>query len=166
MDIPSPNTLLVIIAVVPAGWGLWRLAQAQRRARRLRTLAGLRALDPAAFERAVGAWFARDGWVVEHRGGPGDQGIDLLAFRGGDVVAVQCKRYAASGRVTPAQVRELFGAASAVGATRAMLVTTGTVTRAGRAWLEQVAASRPSLELVEGDRLAAIAAGQERLAGP
>jgi HJR/Mrr/RecB family endonuclease len=153
--------LALLVAFFP--WLALRVTLTIQRARRLRTADGLRRLDPTAFERTVGAWFARDGWIVEHRGRSGDAGIDLLAFSGGEVVAVQCKRYAEFSAVSPAQVRELYGAAVAVGATRAMLVTTGRIGRSARQWRESLAAPVPVLEFVDGERLVAVAAGRQRI---
>ncbi len=120
-------------------------------------------LSPAAFERAVGAWLARDGWVVEHRGGAGDRGLDLLAFHGDEVLAVQCKRYAPATAVTPAQVRELYGAAVAVGATAALMVTTGRMTPASIAWRSNLPEEGPTLTFLAGERLPALAGARERL---
>lgn len=127
-----------------------------------RSTVPLDCLSPAAFERAVGAWLARDGWVVEHRGGAGDRGLDLLAFHGHEILAVQCKRYAPSTAVSPAQVRELYGAAVAVGATAAVMVTTGRVTRASLAWGSELPAGGPSMTFLAGDRLPALAGARER----
>lgn len=152
----------------PATWSLlafaWalaalRLGVAIRRHRRRHSLDALRRLSPPAFERRVGAWLARDGWLVEHHGRSGDHGVDLLAFHGDQVLAVQCKRYAEHATVTPAQVRELYGAAAAVGATAALLVTTGRVSRNAEAWRESLRSQTPRLDFLAGDSLAAIAAG-------
>jgi restriction system protein len=118
-----------------AGFGVvaWRWA-ARRSARR--RLEGLRALPPAEFEGEVARWLRRDGWRVEQLGGTGDGGIDLLATRKKDTIAVQCKRYAEHAAVSAAQVRDLYGAAVALGATGALLVTTGRVSSSARAWAE------------------------------
>lgn len=137
-----------------------RAVGALQRWRGRRTLAGLRALDPIDFERAVASWFVREGFAVEHRGQPGDQGIDLVARRGGDLVAVQCKRYAADAVVRPAQVRDLYGAATALGATRALLVTTGGVAASADAWRQGLPEQPPRLELLCGAAVAAAARGK------
>jgi hypothetical protein len=61
----------IAVLILVAAWGALRLALALRRSRRRHTLSALRELSPAAFERAVAAWFARDGWLVELRGKSG-----------------------------------------------------------------------------------------------
>ena len=140
-----------------------RFALALRRHRRSRTLDGLRAMTPAAFERTVGAWFARDGWLVEHRGRSGDHGIDVLAFHGDDLIAIQCKRYAEGTAVTPAQLRELYGAAVAAGATQALLVTTGRVSRAALLWAGQLPTAPPRLDVLAATDAVEMAAGRLRI---
>lgn len=155
------------IALLALGLALLslRLARATRRYRRRHTLDSLRRLSPAAFERAVGAWFARDGWLVEHHGKSGDHGIDLLAFHGDQLLAIQCKRYAGAALVSPAQVRELCGAAVAAGATRALLVTTGRIAPGALAWRETLRNPSTTLDFLHGDHLAALASGKQVL-GP
>ena len=133
-SVPSPVLTLALCVAVVATIGV--LARGRRQP-------DMHSLSPHAFERAVGAWLARDGWLVEHRGGSGDEGLDLLAFHGEQLVAVQCKRYAATASVTPAQVRELYGAAVAVGATVAVMATTGRVSAASRTWAANLPSDGP-----------------------
>jgi hypothetical protein len=142
----------VALAVAVAG-GRWSRRRAARR-----SVEGLRKLHPGDFEAEVGRWLQREGWRVEHRGGTGDGGIDLLARKRGETLAVQCKRYAEHATVTASQVRELYGAAVAEGATGAVLVTTGRVSKAAREWCEGLP-SGPRAVLVEGADLASTAAG-------
>ncbi|KAA0239051.1 restriction endonuclease [bacterium] len=161
---PDETRLIAAAVLVLAGAVvLARLRRALRRHRQRKTLDGLRRMSPAAFERAVAAWFARDGWVVEHRGRKGDHGIDVLAFRGGEAVAVQCKRYAAGAGVSPAQLRELYGAAIAAGATAALMVTTGRVSRASEEWVAGLPGAPARLAVITGDQLEAIATGRARI---
>lgn len=120
-------------------------------------------MTPSAFERAVAAWFARDGWIVEHRGRSGDRGIDVMAFRGGESIAVQCKRYGERGTVSPAQLRELYGAAVAAGATRALLITTGRVSHAATEWAETLKGAPARLDVIAGEAVEAIAAGRLKI---
>ena len=124
----------------------------RRRAAR-RTLVGLRKLHPHEFEQEVGRWLRRDGWRIEHRGGTGDGGIDLIARRQGETVAVQCKRYAEHAAVSAAQVRELYGAAIALGADAALLVTTGRISAPATNWAANLPEG-PPLHLVDATILA------------
>src|SRR5690606_11908199 len=111
---------------------LWRVARWERRRRLHRTVVGLRSLPPAQFEAEVGRWLRRDGWRIEHRVGTGEGGIDIVATKGRETLAIQCKRYAETTPVTASQLRDLYGAAIAEGATGAVMVTTGRVSKAAR----------------------------------
>lgn len=139
-----------------------RLRRHVRRRIAVRTVEGLRRLPPHDFEQEVGRWLKREGWRVEQRGGTGDGGIDLLATRGRETLAVQCKRYAESATVTAAQVRDLYGAAVASGSTRAALVTTGRISRAAMAWAEELPAGL-RMHLVDSEAVGQFATGQWRL---
>ena len=154
---------LAIAGAAAAGAAMLVAARWRARRHEMKALTGLRNMTPAGFERAVAAWFAREGWVVEHRGRSGDHGIDVLAFHGGEVVAIQCKRYAETAAVSPAQVRELYGAAVAAGATRALLVTTGRVSQAARAWVSTLPPVAPAMDLLAAQEVADVATGRVRI---
>ncbi|MEO8540057.1 MAG: restriction endonuclease [bacterium] len=147
-----------VLALLVAAHGV-RSGIRRRRARR--TVRGLRALHPGEFETEVGRWLRREGWQVEHRGGTGDGGIDILARRGKEMLAVQCKRYAETAAVSAAQVRDLYGAAIAEGSTQAALVTTGRISRAATAWCESLPAG-PRFRLFDAAAVGELAAGRAR----
>lgn len=149
----------LVAAVMLAGTAAGRWSR--RRAAR-RSVEGLRKLHPGDFEAEVAGWLQREGWRVERRGGTGDGGIDLVARKRGETLAVQCKRYAEHATVTASQVRELYGAAVAEGATGAMLVTTGHVSGPAQAWAESLPGA-PPLRLVDAGRIGQVAARQARL---
>jgi restriction system protein len=94
-------------------------------------LAYLVQLPPTEFERIVGRSLEAQGYEVEHVGGRGDEGIDLLATRNEETVAVQCKRYDTA-PVTPNQVREFLGSMVAAKADRGIFVTTSLFTESAR----------------------------------
>lgn len=137
---------------------LWRVARWDRRRRLRRTVEGLRSLPPPEFEAEVGRWLRRDGWRIELRGGTGDGGIDIVATKGRETLAIQCKRYAETTPVTASQLRDLYGAAIAEGATGAVMVTTGRVSKAAREWCESLPPGLRAV-LLEGADLAPVAAG-------
>ncbi|HJP41241.1 MAG TPA: restriction endonuclease [Dehalococcoidia bacterium] len=143
----------LLAAILIAG----RVLSRRHRRHRLKTIEGLAELAPEAFERTIGIWLGHAGWLVEHRGGSGDEGIDLLAFHGSEVLAIQCKRYQPDGSVAPSYLRELYGSASAIGATSAVLVTTGQLTPRGLDWVARLPGRQPKFEVISGDRLAAMA---------
>ncbi len=139
-----------------------RLRSLLRRRAARRTLEGLRSLHPDDFEAEVAGWLRRDGWQVEHRGGTGDGGIDILASKRRETLAVQCKRYAESAAVSAAQVRDLYGAAVATGATAAVLVTTGRVSGPAVAWAETLPPG-PSFRFHDLHCVPALSRGANRL---
>lgn len=87
-----------------------------------------------AFEREVAAVFAGYGYLVRHRGGSGDDGVDLEIRYPGQVERgiVQCKAY--EGTLPPTHIRALYGSMLHEGADEGWLVTTGTVGPNARAW--------------------------------
>lgn len=160
LDLRWLGIALLALSAVPI---LWRVARWERSRRLHRTVEGLRSLPPAEFEAEVGRWLRRDGWRIEHRGGTGDGGIDLIATKRRETLAIQCKRYADTTPVTASQLRDLYGAAIAEGATGAILVTTGRVSKAAREWCE-VLPGTLAVRLVEADHLAWVALRRARLA--
>jgi len=112
-----------------------------------RTVAGLKRMNPTNFELAVASLYLTLGYKVYVTPASGDQGIDLVAVKDKERIAVQCKRYE---RLVPVgQVRDFYGAF--VGTyTRGVFVTSSVFSRATRNWT----AERQGLELVDGQQLA------------
>src|SRR5919108_4195222 len=99
----------------------------------------LAGLSPEAFEAWVGDRLRVLGYAVRATPPHGDHGADLLLARpgageGAVEAVVQCK-HRPRGTVGEPVLRDLFGAMYHFGAARAVLVTTGRVTPAARAWL-------------------------------
>jgi restriction system protein len=102
---------------------------------------------------------------LQRVGGTGDGGIDgigtapisaVLSSR----VAVQVKRYEPGGRPIGRDIVALFQRdASANGAERAVLVTLGRFTEKAR---KEATAVTPTVDLIDGDRLAALILEQEQ----
>lgn len=67
----------------------------------------LLAMTGDEFERLVAKVFVKLGFQVDHTGGPGDHGLDLVLTRGSDKIGVQCKRW--TGTVGESVVRDLYG---------------------------------------------------------
>ena len=97
-----------------------------------------------------------DPTTAETRGGAGDDGVDVVVRQdplGLDRVYVQAKRYARDRTVGPDTVRALAGSLGIFKASKGLLVTTGSFTRAAREAAEKVA---NRVVLVDGDELAAL----------
>jgi HJR/Mrr/RecB family endonuclease len=102
----------------------------------------LRAIPPSAgderdgwftFERNVADWLAREGYEVDHLAASrtGDGGVDIQASRIGEVLLVQCKRWARP--VGPSTVRELIGTLTTFpDGARGVLVLSGSLTEGAK----------------------------------
>lgn len=111
----------------------------------------LEQLDWRQFEAAVAEGYRALGWQVTEAGGPSaDGGVDLIARDAEETWLIQCKHWPGR-RVGVQPVRELYGVMCAAEADGAALVTSGTFSRAARAFAEGKA-----MELVEGRALAAL----------
>lgn len=117
----------------------------------------LQALPPAGFERFCQRLLRESGFQeVTVTGRSGDGGIDgigvlqvnaLVSFK----VLFQCKRYA--GSVSPSHVRDFRGAMTGR-ADKGIIITTGSFTSEARK--EAVRDGAPSIELVDGEKLASM----------
>lgn len=113
---------------------IWRRYRRGQWARAQRDLSALRAMTPGEFETFTAAAFEARGWRVEivGREGHADGGLDLLLFKGGRRVVVQCKRYAA--KVGAPTVRETVGVMVHHRAQGAFVVALSGFTRAAEQW--------------------------------
>jgi restriction system protein len=102
-----PGWALVIGAALVAVsvYGM-RLQRAQRLA--MQNDAHVPSMSPLEYEQFVARELERAGWKVKHIGTQGDQGCDVLAYRAGFRLVVQCKLY--RGRVGNAAVQEITAA--------------------------------------------------------
>jgi hypothetical protein len=106
----------------------------------------LKTVDPQEFEKIVCKLFSRMGYRVEGTRYVGDNGSDGFLFKGDSKTVLQCKRV--QGSVGEPVLRDLFGTMHATGCNDAIVVTTGTVSRQAREWVE----GKP-IRLVEIDEL-------------
>ncbi len=115
--------------------------------RQARTAVGLKRMKPTNFELAVASLYSKLGYKVYVTPTSGDKGIDLVAVKDKERIAVQCKRYK---RLVPvSQVRDFYG--SFVGTyTRGIFVTSSAFSRATQDWTEE----RQGLQLLDGQQLA------------
>lgn len=127
------------------------------------TLDELQALEPGEFEAWVQQLFRSRGYFANNTPDGADHGVDLwVVSPQGERAIVQCKRY--RGVVGEPVVRDLYGVMQHESAPRGYLITTGSISAAARRW-----AQGKSIDLIDGPRLAMLAAGQvdstEPLAG-
>lgn len=100
------------------------------------------------FEALLSEAFRRQGFSVEHAGGPRpDGGVDLRMSKAGAVTLVQCKHWK-SRQVGVAVVRELRGAVASERAQSGIVVTSGTFTPDAVEF-----AARNPIRLIAGEEL-------------
>jgi len=143
---------LLSVPLLLMGWR--RVLREKRRAlQTFDTRAELGTLTPEQFEKWCAARILEAGYRVEHVGGQGDHGIDLVAKRGDEVVVVQCKRNAGRRTVGEPQLRDVFGAMHAHGAQRAIVISAGWFSAPAREWAQ----GKP-IELWDVERLVGLGA--------
>ena len=123
----------------------------------------LHRLTPDGFERFVRHLLRSLNMELKRTGAVGDKGIDLIGTAPISpvltvTVAVQAKRYAPSSSVGRADVALFQADATARGAEYGILVTTSRFTRSAR---ETAQDRRPTITLIDGERLADLCLDQE-----
>lgn len=131
-----------------------RVREAEARSKRIQTHAEIQALSGTEFEQLIADLWTRAGYLVEQRGGSGDEGVDLVLLRGSRREVVQCKRW--RGDVGAPVVRDFFGALMHDGAAHGFVVTSGRFTPAAQAF----AVGKP-ITLVSGEALVGWVSGQK-----
>lgn len=178
----APETSLGVVALVAIllGVNAWLVAAAvcllitldiavavgRRRMarRRLRTLRGFLALSPTGFEEAVAGLLRSLGYRhVKTVGGAGDLCVDIVCRGGsGELVVVQCKRYAPGRQVGSPDIQRFIGMAFIHHrADRAIFVTTSGYTQAARRL-----ARDHRIQLIDGVALVEMAHAHHRLSAP
>jgi restriction endonuclease Mrr len=94
---------------------------------KVRTIAFLQQLHPNEFQLLVWSVFRSLGWTVEETPFGHDGGVDGFIARGSERLVLQCKRYRHD--VGEPVVRDLYGTYLHQGATGAVLITTGAISR-------------------------------------
>jgi restriction system protein len=106
------------------------------------------------FESLLCEAFRRQGFVVEHSGGPTpDGGVDIRLSKVGAVTLVQCKHWQRR-QVGVTTVRELLGVVSSEHAQSGIVVTSGSFTHDARAFAE-----RNPIRLMDGRELSQMIQG-------
>jgi restriction endonuclease Mrr len=109
-------------------------------------------LSGGEFEDLMASVYRKRGYEVEKVGGPGDHGADLIARKLNEVICIQCKRWGPSFNVGNQPVKDMVAAMRAYGATRGILVTTTSLTKAA----EGLASRMAELEVVAGPQVIAL----------
>ena len=114
---------------------------------RLRTLASVDVLDGREFEVAIRVIYEKMGYKVTLTPATGDFGVDVIAERGSDKLAIQAKRY--NGTVGVHAVQEAASGAFYYKATQAVVVTNSFYTPKAKELAEKL-----GVDLINRKRLA------------
>ena len=106
------------------------LALLLRRERPDAAMTAIDAMSGVEFEGYVAARLRRAGWQVRFTPAVGDYGVDLIAEKDGQSVAIQCKRHGKS--VGVAAVQQVVSGARHHGCTRSIVVSNREFTDAAR----------------------------------
>jgi|SRR5579863_954714 len=142
--IPGLDRLIGLGAILVAiCFGMWSFLEARQKARRWAVIGSFYALSPEQFEEHVSRCFEYLGYITTLTPRVGDQGVDVIAEKGNDLIAIQCKRY--SDHAPNAAVQAVHAGAMYYGCNRALLVCLGGFSRSA---IEL--ASSTSVELMDG----------------
>ena len=87
-------------------------------------------MSPQQYERYCAKLLSDSGWKTNLTKTTGDQGIDIIAFKDGETVVIQCKKYSRS--VGNKAVQEVFAAKGFAKAKAAAVVSNAGYTRAAK----------------------------------
>lgn len=91
-------------------------------------------LDGWEFEEEVAQIFRQNGYNAKVTKKTGDDGADIIMYKNGEKVLVQCKHYASP--VEPAVARELNGIREDFGASKLLLVASSGVSKSCREFIQ------------------------------
>jgi len=151
--LPQPLNLVIFLALgyisgaVTIASLVVELKHWRAEAESLGSLEYLKNLPPYEFEALVSRFFQFLGYRTRPSEDRQDHGVDVIVYNGkGEKWIVQCKRY--RGVVGEPILRDLLGAMLHERASRAFLMTTGTISHKARLWIE----GKP-ITVYEGDAL-------------
>ncbi len=116
----------------------------------------LAAMHWSDFEKLIGAWFRKNGFLVTEAGGAhADGGVDIELHKNGELYLVQCKHWRAHA-VPVETIRELYGVMTSRGAVGGYVVTSGYFTQPAKDFIDG-----RSITLLDGEDLARMLSKEE-----
>ncbi len=146
--IPGLGRLVGIVAIAAAlGFGVWSALDRRQKARRWSTIGSLYSLSPREFEHHVAQSFEYLGYSTVLTPRVADQGVDVIASKGTETIAIQCKRY--SDHAPNSAVQAIHAGAVHYGCNRALVVCLGGFSNSA-----VELSSSTSVELMDGEEYA------------
>ncbi|WLR53786.1 restriction endonuclease [Mesobacillus subterraneus] len=126
----------------------WRLEQARIKKERINySFEEIDKMTGVQFENFVKVLLEKLGYEnVQVTKASGDEGVDILAYRNGKKIAVQCKRY--SSKLTNSAIQEVFSGKHFYNCQEAYVITNSYFTENA-----QILAKKHKVELIDRDRL-------------
>lgn len=122
--IPQPVTYIVLGVVVVTGLYLYFAEQNQKF--RAIQIANIDSMTGIEFERYLRQLLTSQGYSVTMTPGSGDLGVDLVAARGSDRIAIQVKRY--NTKISRRAISDAVAGMNHYRCNRAMVITNSTFT--------------------------------------
>jgi restriction system protein len=146
--VPGLGRLIGILAIAAAlSLGVWSALDRRKKARRWSTIGSLYSLSPREFEQHVAQSFEFLGYSTVLTPRVADQGVDVIASKGTETIAIQCKRY--SDHAPNSAVQAVHAGAVHYGCNRALLVCLGGFSNSA-----VELSSSTSVELIDGEEYA------------
>ncbi len=143
--------IVIIISLLPFGFDCLAKWLEKKRTKKYleehKTLEEWKKVGNKEFERITAAIFEKLGYKTKVVGGPGDRGIDVVGYKNGEKIAIQCKK---QNVVSPKDILALKGAIKEN--EEGILATTGRFTKEG----EELAREK-SIKLIDGINLEKLA---------
>jgi restriction system protein len=83
-------------------------------------------LSGEEFENLLGRLYSKMGYIVTHSGQTGDQGVDLIAIKGNEKIAIQAKKRNEGESVGNDAIQQAFSGQGMYGCNRVVVITTTT----------------------------------------
>lgn len=144
---PFAVVLGLAVVAVAVIMSVWDALKRQRAARRWAAISSYYTLTPEQFEQHVAQLFEYQGYSTMLTPRTGDQGVDVIARKGEQVIAIQCKRYADPAPNTAVQA--VHSGSKYYGCSEAALVCLGGFSRAATELAGAV-----SVKLIDGNAYA------------
>jgi len=138
------GALSIVIAAIVSAWSIF---VSRRQADRWAAIASFYTLTPEQFERHVADTFRYLGYSTSLTRRVGDQGVDVIASKGLETMAIQCKRY--SDRASNSSVQAVHAGATYYECNKALVVCLGGFSNAA----VELARST-SVDLLDGNQYA------------
>ena len=145
--LPQLAPLFGALFLAAAAFSAFRQWWGQRTLEKQTGMNSIRELDWRRFELLIAEGFRREGYTIVDTPQGADGGVDIVLFKGGKRILVQCKHWK-SRQVGVRVVREMLGVVTASGAQSGIIAISGTFTKDAEEFAE-----KNRIRLIDGQEL-------------